>query len=239
MYTKFDVFAHQKEFIKTDAKFPALVAGYGAGKTVSLVLRALSEAGKNPTKSILLAEPTYPMIRDVLMPTLEETMNKLGFQYEFKATEGKYTVIWDGGWANIICISAENYMRWAGLNLAGFGIDEAALLKDDKAWKMGLSRLRDGNHLSGFTTTTPEGFNWHYKYWQENPKDGYNLIRGKTFDNKFQPQEFIDSLLDNYDGDVKVSNMKSKIKFELKNSILISKLIDINKYYSRIMLQLF
>merc|ERR1711991_352793 len=34
------------------------------------------------------------------------------------------------------------------------------------------------------------------------------------------------SLLDSYDGDVKVSNVKSKIKFELKDSILISKLID-------------
>ena len=34
------------------------------------------------------------------------------------------------------------------------------------------------------------------------------------------------SILDNFDGDVKVSNMKSKIKFELKDSILISKLID-------------
>ena len=32
------------------------------------------------------------------------------------------------------------------------------------------------------------------------------------------------SLLDSYDGDVKVSNIKSKIKFELNNSILISKL---------------
>ena len=34
------------------------------------------------------------------------------------------------------------------------------------------------------------------------------------------------SLLDNYDGDVKISNVKSKIKFEFNNSILISKLID-------------
>ena len=34
------------------------------------------------------------------------------------------------------------------------------------------------------------------------------------------------SLLDSYDGDVKISNAKSKIKFELKNSVLISKLID-------------
>ena len=34
------------------------------------------------------------------------------------------------------------------------------------------------------------------------------------------------SLLDTYDGEVKISNVKSKIKFELNNSILISKLID-------------
>ena len=33
-------------------------------------------------------------------------------------------------------------------------------------------------------------------------------------------------MLDNFDGDVKISNVKSKIKFELDNSILISKLID-------------
>ena len=33
-------------------------------------------------------------------------------------------------------------------------------------------------------------------------------------------------MLDNYDGDVKISNIKSKIKFDLNNSILISKLID-------------
>ena len=34
------------------------------------------------------------------------------------------------------------------------------------------------------------------------------------------------SLLEDYEGDVKISNIKSKIKFELNNSILISKLID-------------
>ena len=34
------------------------------------------------------------------------------------------------------------------------------------------------------------------------------------------------SLLEDYDGEVKISNIKSKIKFEINNSILISKLID-------------
>ena len=34
------------------------------------------------------------------------------------------------------------------------------------------------------------------------------------------------SLLEDFDGDVIISNIKSKIKFELNNSVLISKLID-------------
>ncbi len=34
------------------------------------------------------------------------------------------------------------------------------------------------------------------------------------------------SLLDDFDGDVKISNLKSKIKFEFNNTILMSKLID-------------
>tara|TARA_B100000700_G_scaffold123013_1_gene137731 strand:+ start:719 stop:1831 length:1113 start_codon:yes stop_codon:yes gene_type:complete len=34
------------------------------------------------------------------------------------------------------------------------------------------------------------------------------------------------SILEDYDGDVKISNIKSKIKFEMNNNVLISKLID-------------
>ena len=36
------------------------------------------------------------------------------------------------------------------------------------------------------------------------------------------------NLLEDFEGDVKISNIKSKIKFELDNCILISKLIDGN-----------
>ena len=195
----YKVFKHQNNFIRSKSKYPALVAGYGSGKTVAFVLKAILEAGRNPCKTILLAEPTYPMIRDVLQPTLEETLEKLGFNFKYKASETKYTIMWKNGYSNIILRSAENFRRWAGLNLAGFGIDEAALLKDDKAWKMGLSRLRDGNHLSGWITTTPEGFNFVYDLWKDNPKNEYHLVQGKTTDNTFLPQDFIDSLYENYD----------------------------------------
>ena len=196
---KFNVFKHQNTFIRTKDKFPALVAGYGSGKTVAMCLKAILECGRNPNKIILLAEPVYPMINDVLQPTLENTLDELGFTYDYKASDMRYTVKWNGGQSYIILRSAENWRRWAGLNLACFGIDEGALLKDDSAWKMGISRLRDGKHLTGFTTTTPEGFNWVYEKWCENIKDGYILYNGKTTDNKYLPKEFVETLYDNYD----------------------------------------
>ena len=190
---------HQRDFITCEAKHPALVAGFGSGKTLAFCLKGLMEAGMNPGKTILLAEPVYPMVKNVLQPTLEEVMKEFGFDYSYKASDYRYRVMWDGGWADILLGSAENYQRWAGLNLAAGGIDEAALLKDNKAWNMLLSRLRDGNTLTGWITTTPEGFNWVYDYWVEQNEDGYELIQGRTEDNRHLPEEFIESLKLNYD----------------------------------------
>tara|TARA_B100000902_G_C27240693_1_gene879825 strand:- start:604 stop:1494 length:891 start_codon:yes stop_codon:yes gene_type:complete len=56
------------------------------------------------------------------------------------------------------------------------------------------------------------------------------LLKNKiNFDSIILPKKTIFQicvLLEDYEGDVKVSNQKSKIKFELNNSVLISKLID-------------
>ncbi len=180
-------------------KYPFMIGGVGSGKTTAFCIFALNQCAKNPGKTILLAEPTYPMIRDVLQPTFESVLRQAGFDYEYTATSTKYRVYWKGGWCDVIMRSAENYMRWAGLNLAAGGIDEADQLRDDRAWKMLLSRLRDGNTLTAFGSGTPEGFRFVYKYWGDNPGEGYKLIRGKTTDNEMLPEEFIKSLKDNYD----------------------------------------
>ena len=182
-----------------DDKYPFMIGGVGSGKTTAFSIFALNQCSKNPGKTILLAEPTYPMIRDVLQPTFESVLRQAGFDYEYTATATKYRVYWKNGWCDVIMRSAENYMRWAGLNLAAGGIDEADQLRDDRAWKMLLSRLRDGNTLTAFGSGTPEGFKFVYKYWGDNPKEGYKLIRGKTTDNEMLPDEFIKSLKDNYD----------------------------------------
>jgi hypothetical protein len=91
----------------------------------------------------------------------------------------------------------------AGLNLAFFGVDECDTISKDIArsmWNMAMSRLRKGAVYQGFTTSTPEGFNFLYEFFQEEAanKSDRRLIKGRTADNPFIPPEFIQSLLDNY-----------------------------------------
>ena len=195
----FKLYAHQEDFVYSESKYPALVAGYGAGKTYALCLKALRLCGLNPGKIGLLAEPVYPMVKDVLQPTLESVLRECKFGFHYSASDLRYRVRWSTGYSDIILRSAENSRRWAGLNLAWGGIDESALLKTDYAWKMLLSRLRDGNTLTAFTTTTPEGYNYVWELWADSPLKGYELIRGRTKDNEYLPKEFIESLELNYD----------------------------------------
>ena len=155
--TKFDLFPHQYSYVSSNDKYPFLCGGVGSGKTTAFVLMALRQCLLNPGYRILLAEPTFPMIRDVLQPAFEEAIKRAGFSYEYSATEVKYRVKWEGGWCDVLMRSAENYQRWAGLNLAAAGIDEADQLRDDRAWKMLLSRLRDGNTLTAFGSGGPKG----------------------------------------------------------------------------------
>lgn len=189
------VLPHQKEFNLSQAKHPLLVGGYGSGKTQAFIQRSVDQHVKNPGFTGLMAEPTYPMIRDVLLPDLEDYLKKSGIRYKFRRAEMSMTT----RYGKILLRSAENWRRWASMNLAWGGIDEIALLSSKDPWMMLLSRLRRGITLAAHATTTPEGFNFVYDLWADDPGKGYELIRADTRDNPFLPDEFIESLLQNYD----------------------------------------
>jgi len=190
------VLKHQHDFIVSEAKHPALVSGYGGGKTHAFILKAIQEhlRPENRGKRGLIAEPTVKMLQHILIPEITKTLRAMGVKYEHLKSLSMIRT----PYGEIILHSAENYMRWAGLNLAWGGIDEAALLKDEQAWNMLLSRLRDRGTLTGFITTTPEGKNWVFEKWVKNPKNGYVLYKARSTDNPFLPEEFILSLKQNY-----------------------------------------
>ena len=136
---------------------------------------------------------------------------------------------------NLNCINASEFpLTDENFDQNQFIIKSKQLLKLLNKCKFSISNDETRHYLSGiyFHQTEVEDKNYLTAVATDSHRMSISKIRLDKkidFDPIILPKKTIFqlcSLLDNYDGDVKISNIKTKIKFELKNSILISKLID-------------
>ena len=136
---------------------------------------------------------------------------------------------------NLNCISASEFpLTDENFNQNEFVIKSKDLLKLLNKCKFSVSNDETRHYLSGiyFHQTEVEDKIYLTAVATDSHRMSISKIRLAdkiNFDPVILPKKTIFqlcSLLDNYDGEVKISNIKSKIKFELGNSILISKLID-------------
>ena len=136
---------------------------------------------------------------------------------------------------NLNCISEKEFpLTDENFNQNEFIIKSKQLLKLLNKCKFSVSNDETRHYLSGiyFHQTEVDEKNYLTAAATDSHRMSISKIRLDKkidFDPIILPKKTIFqlcSLLDNYDGDVKVSNIKSKIKFELNNSVLISKLID-------------
>ena len=136
---------------------------------------------------------------------------------------------------NLNCINATEFpLTEENFNENEFSIKSKQLLKLLNKCKFSVSNDETRHYLSGiyFHQTEVEDKNYLTAAATDSHRMSISKIRLEKridFEPIILPKKTIFqlcSLLDNYDGEVKISNLKSKIKFELNNSILISKLID-------------
>ncbi len=136
---------------------------------------------------------------------------------------------------NLNCISASEFpLTDENFNKNEFLINSKDLLKLLNKCKFSVSNDETRHYLSGIffhQTQVEDKF-----FLTAVATDSHRMSISKTrlkekieFEPIILPKKTVFqlcSMLEDYEGDVKVSNIKSKIKFELNNSILISKLID-------------
>ena len=136
---------------------------------------------------------------------------------------------------NLNCLSPSEFpLTDENFNENVFSINSKSLLKLLNKCKFSVSNDETRHYLSGIYLHQTEFED--KKYLTAVATDSHRMSISKirldqkiSFEPIILPKKTIFqlvSLLDNHDGDVKISNIKSKIKFELDNSILISKLID-------------
>jgi DNA polymerase III subunit beta len=136
---------------------------------------------------------------------------------------------------NLNCINASEFpLTDENFNQNEFSIKSKQLLKLLNKCKFSVSNDETRHYLSGIFFH--QTFNEDKAYLTAAATDSHRMSISKSrlakkveFDSIILPKKTVFqlcSLLEDYEGDVKISNIKSKIKFELNDSILISKLID-------------
>ena len=194
----------QEDFIFSEAIHPAMVAGYGAGKSQAAVIRIALLALKYKGLSFAFVEPTYDLIRLIAFPRFEEVLDSWGVKYNLNKADAIIKL--DNG-SQIIFRSADSPERLVGFEVADAVIDEADTLRIDQArtvWTKMLGRIRQRKH-NGMPNTlaavsTPEGFGFMYEMWGKEKREGYELIKAPTSSNPYLPDGYIAQLQATYSG---------------------------------------
>jgi hypothetical protein len=193
----------QYEFVTATDQFPAMVAGFGAGKTHAAILRLLTLKLQYPQQSVAYYLPTYDMVTTIAWPRVAATLEEWGLPYKQNKND---KMIHLEGAGSIIFRTMEAPERIIGYEVADSIVDELDTMPEEKAreaWNKIIARNRqkkpDGSLNTVGVATTPEGFRFVYDRWVRNPAPGYRIIKAATMSNAANlPEGYIDSLRGTY-----------------------------------------
>lgn len=200
---KIELSGPQWDFVQATDQFPALVAGFGAGKTHAGVWRAITKKLTYPKQNVGYYLPTYDLVARTGFPRFEEVLSEVGMPYKLNKNEA---VIEVDGCGQIIFRTMDAPARIVSFEVADSIVDELDTLPTEKArdvWNKVISRNRqkkpDGSLNTVGVATTPEGFGFVYERWVKSPAPGYRIIKASTQSNAVNlPDGYIDSLRNSY-----------------------------------------
>ncbi len=207
-----DLNVPQAEFLQLPHKFKAYVAGFGSGKTFVGCAGIAAHFWRWPGINQGYFAPTYPQIRDIFYPTMEDVAGAMGLRTRIKVADHEIEVYEGRRYrGTVICRSMEKPETIVGFKIGHALIDELDVMpfkKAELAWRKIIARMRykvEGL-LNGIdVTTTPEGFKFVYQQFVKALRDKpeltslYGLIQASTYDNELNlPDDYIASLFASY-----------------------------------------
>lgn len=176
----------QSKAWRSNARFVAMIAGTGAGKTYMGAVWLYREIQKHPKGSFLVVSPTYLMFERIILPYTKNFLDEVT-KGEYKAGERTYYLPTGG---KVFFGSADNPLTLEGVHVYAAWMDEAGQMKRD-AWDVVLRRVGFYNGRV-LITTTPYNMGWlkteFYDRWREGDKD-YDVIQFASILNPAYPKE--------------------------------------------------
>lgn len=202
----------QGRFLALDKKFRAFVAGFGTGKTWVGLAAQMQFCWRHPGITTGYFGPTYPHIRDIAYPTVEEVAHDWGLTAKIRRSDKEIDLYCGREYrSTIICRSMDSPDSIIGFKIGHATLDELDTMpmpKAQLAWRKVIARMRykiDGLKNGVDVTTTPEGFRFTHKQFVEQLGEKpdlakyYGLVHASTYDNaKNLPPDYIPSLIASY-----------------------------------------
>lgn len=207
-----EVNAPQGDFLSLDKKFRGFVGGFGSGKTYVGCAAKCMGYYEHPKINQGYFAPSYPQIRDIFYPTIEEVA--FNFDLDVKIKTGDREVEFYSGRryrGTTICRSMDRPDTIVGFKIGHALVDELDVMsfnKAETAWRKIIARMRykvDGLRNGIDVVTTPEGFKFVYQQFVKQVRDKpelakfYGLVKASTYENEANlPVDYIESLYCSY-----------------------------------------
>lgn len=198
------------------------VAGYGAGKSMTLCKRHIELALTNGPIPTALVSPTYSVAKETVVASIVELLEaQIPIQREWgmelsytqwKSPPFEFEIIHQGRdqWNNlckprkgrIIIYSGEDPQKLKGPNLSSAGIDEP-FIQDVEVFEQMIARVRHkrAKRLEVNLTGTPEYLGWGYDLAEGEMKEKYDvgIVQASTMENKALSKGYVQRLLNSLD----------------------------------------
>ena len=196
----------QERFLMSEAKHPAFVAGFGAGKSEIMAYAAIGDAAHASDALIGLYAPTYDLVRLITAPRMCAKLSEIGVPHKWNKQENIIYTSYPR-FGDFVLRTMDNPERIVGYETYRAHVDELDTLKPDpaeRAWNQIIARNRQRptgvpkpfNRVSAYTT--PEGFRFVYDRWVRRAIAGYEIIQAPTYSNPFLPDDYVDNLRASY-----------------------------------------
>lgn len=191
----------QKEFAEAiNEKYSAIVGGFRSGKTRAIIPRycKLSVKRKGDVK-LLVISPTYRLLMDSIVPLFVKFFDANKINYKWDKSDVRIYVK-DRFRGEIIFRSGDDPQKIIAFECTDVVIDEFDTIRranQDELWEKAIARMSGAKDSTIGVTTTPEGYKKTYELFDEQSIG--KLIKARTKDNYYLPEDYIKMLEDQYD----------------------------------------
>ena len=204
---KEDYLPHQWDFLTVGKKDPnkkinLMIGGFGSGKTHAFLHKTLinhiTKKNNNGTSNGWIVYPTLALAEELFVQPMKDIFERNGIHYNYNISKTKFVT----PYGHIKIYQLQKPQRIIGAELSYIGFDEfdvESWKNCDIAYKKAIGRMRGSEDCEIYIVSSPEGFHYCHHIGVENANENISLIHGKTTDNPYLPDSYIDLLENNYD----------------------------------------